>query len=294
MKRHVHFECIGGASGDMILAALLDADAGLKVEELLEDLRQLPIGDFSLELQDASSRGIRGKQLIVSAESATGNYESCGLDHIRGMVSKATSWPQVVRERILKVFERLAKAEARVHEIPPEQVHFHEVGAVDSIVDICGAVLALYRLQVETISVGAIPLGAGTIFCEHGELPNPAPATMELVKGHPVQFVDEQYEMVTPTAAALLMELMTGHRPMPGMIPVAVGYGVGWSHSFSRPNVLRAILLEAHPVGDDVCVLLETVVDDTPPELIAVALEKALAAGALDAYAVPVLSLIHI
>jgi len=287
--KHLHFDCIGGASGDMLLGAL--ADLGVDLAAIAARLRRLPLPDFSLQKERTRTAGILSTRVTVRIEGADREAPQPHrhLSDILGMIQQAGGWPEGARRTAAAVFERLAEAEAKVHGMDKEEVHFHEVGAVDSILDVCGVALAVAELGVQEVSVGPVPLGRGTITCAHGVLPNPAPATLELLKGHPVVHVDEEYETITPTGAALLMELKSLPNPPEGWTVSGVGYGAGNCTGRSRPNLLRAVLLREQPAaGEDVCLLLETAVDDVSAELVGVALEKLLAAGAWDAYAVPV------
>jgi len=195
-----------------------------------------------------------------------------------------------VKEASLAVFQRLAEAEALVHETTPDKVHFHEVGAVDSIVDIAGACLGLELLAIDSVTVSPLPLGHGTVRTVHGVLPVPAPATVELLKGMNIVPADEPFELVTPTGAALL-STWTRHKSIPaGLRLQRVGHGFGHHPLTSRPNVLRAMLLESQPADtrNDECLVLECNLDDTIPELIGSLTTRLLTAGALDAFLTPV------
>lgn len=279
---HLHFDSIGGASGDMILAALIDL--GAPRDELQRRLADLAIGPFEIRAAPFEDHGLRGRQVVVQVEQAK-HPAHRRLPDIRDLIDRSRLAPRV-KESALRVFRRLAEAEAQVHGTMPEQVHFHEVGAVDSIVDIVGACLALELLAVDTVSVGPLPLGHGTVKSAHGVLPVPAPATVELLKGMPVIPADEPFELVTPTGAALL-----GAWTSPASVPPSagrlqrVGHGFGHHRLSSRPNLLRALLLEsATESAADACLVLECNLDDTIPELLGNLASALLAAGALDAF----------
>lgn len=183
----------------------------------------------------------------------------------------------------------MAEAEAKVHGTSVENVHFHEVGAVDSILDIVGAVCALELLSVDSVFCSPIPTGSGVVHCAHGVMPVPAPATAELLTGVPLATCDESGELTTPTAAAVLTTLAESFGPLPAMTIGAIGYGAGSREGQTRPNVLRVLVGEAAESGDtDEILVLETNVDDASPEVVGYCMERLMAAGALDVYAVPI------
>ncbi|MDA0577756.1 MAG: nickel pincer cofactor biosynthesis protein LarC [Verrucomicrobia bacterium] len=319
---HLRFDSIGGASGDMILASLIDA--GVKADDLRRPLASLNIGEFSLKVSRVTRDGHAATCVRVDIPGAhthakrpharhahTHDHEHdhqhdhghAPHDHdhahhhhhphrtlrtIRGILRKS-KLPARVKALSLDVFQRLAEAEGRVHRMPPDDVHFHEVGAVDSIVDIVGGCLALDILGIEVVSVGALPMGTGTIHCQHGVMPNPAPATAELLKGHPLIQTDEPHELVTPTGAALLMswQAMSTTKPPPACRITRIGTAFGTRTLHARPNMLRALLMESTPAASathDTCLVLECNLDDMNPEWIGALTHRLLAAGALDVF----------
>ena len=294
----LHFQGIGGASGDMILAALLDL--GASPDGLRAVLQRLPIGPVSIEAAPAGSHGLHGLRLEVRLpESPNPHPTAAGVAHSHGPVAPAhehrtfrdlremlvhSDLPAAVRDRSIRVFSRLAEAEGRVHGIPAEDVQFHEVGATDSIVDIAGACWALDALGVERVSFDPLPLGSGTVQCAHGIYPVPAPAVVELLRGLPTAGAGEAGEMVTPTGAALLAEWRTDAECPPGRM-IRCGLGFGHRAWPSRPNVLRAMLLETSgspAPGRDEIVSLETHLDDVTPEIIGALAGRLMTAGAAD------------
>jgi len=291
----LRFDSVGGASGDMILAALVDLgiNAGT-LQNLLSGIVGQPL---EIRAERSFDRGLSGIRISIRAQGVSHADHHVGLDHIRRLLSQS-SLPERVQALSLKVFERLAKAEASVHQTTPEAVHFHELGAVDTIADIVGACLGLDMLEVDEVIVGPLPLGVGTIECEHGILPNPAPATVELLRGHPVVNTQEPFELVTPTGAALLMEwrelkaATTAKHSAPACGALTIGrsgHGLGHRSLQTRPNILRATLMETKPssvTAGDHCIVLECNLDDTIPELIGSLSQKLLAAGAWDAFTV--------
>ena len=292
MKPILWFDSVGGASGDMILAALIDL--GASVDILNAGLQNMGLTGLRIEAVPHTANGLRGTKVIVREQEhhthgAHGHPPHRGLPEIRRLIGDS-ALPEPVRNRAVAVFERLAAAEGRVHGKPPDEIHFHEVGALDSIADIVGSCLALSLLHAQDTGFSPLPLGHGTIQCAHGTLPNPPPATVELLKGFPITHADEPYELVTPTGAALL----TAWRTLDG-IPEAgiirkVGHGFGQRTLKTRPNLLRALLIEPPdaPPALHHCLVLETNIDDTTPELIGALAGKLMARGALDVFTIPV------
>lgn len=291
-------ESVGGASGDMILGAL--ADLGVDLSQVEATLQSLAPDPIHFHVDPAESHGLHGTRVTVHAHDHEGDHDHPhgnedkshihghgphrGLREITEMI-EATALPETVRDQSLAVFRRIAEAEAEVHRIDVQHIHFHEVGALDSIADIVGGCLALSLLDVGKVVVGPLPVGRGTVVCAHGEYPAPAPATLLLLKNYPLVQTDEPFELVTPTGAALLSEWKTDHAPPAGSRVVRVGYGFGHRVLNTRPNVLRAMLLEADEGAEsDVCMVMECNVDDGNPELIGVLTESLLAVGALDVF----------
>ncbi len=296
MKRILWFDSVGGASGDMILSTLIDL--GVRPSDLNEALASLGHFHITIEARQHASHGMHGSQITVHAHEhhATHHHEHLhhtphhaphrGLLEIRAMIEAATLPPEV-KKKSIAVFQRLAEAEARVHGKTPEEVHFHEVGALDAIADIVGACLGLHLLNIDHVGVSPLPQGHGTITCAHGIFPNPAPGTVELLKGFAVSHADEPYELVTPTGAALLTTWRNLKSWPEGWLIKAVGHGFGQRTLDQRPNLLRGTLLEAPPVktmDPDLCLVLETNIDDTTPELVGSLVQKLLAVGAYDAF----------
>ncbi|MGD9873835.1 MAG: nickel pincer cofactor biosynthesis protein LarC [Kiritimatiellia bacterium] len=291
----LRFESIGGASGDMILGALigLGVDAAW-IEKQLADFLPDP---FHIATEPHESRGLNGIQthVHVGGHHAHEHHHRHEHEHehrsfrvIREMIANSSLDPRV-KELSIKVFQRLADAEGAVHQKPAEDVHFHEVGATDSIVDIVGACLAYVKLGIEGVSVGRLPLGSGSVVCQHGIYPLPAPATLELLKGFPVEQTQEPFELVTPTGAALLMTWRSEQVPEHGRILQFVN-SFGHRKLNHRPNVLRATIAESAGGESPVqgCLVMETNLDDMTPELLGALTESLLKAGALEAFTTPV------
>lgn len=279
---HLHFQPTGGAAGDMILASLISAGAPL--EEVSSALERLGV-DFDLSSQSTEVSGISALRVHVEHSEERSHRT---LTDISALVS-GSGLPGRVVERSLAAFRRLAEAEGAVHGIPPEEVAFHEVGAVDSIVDTVGSCVALELLDVETISSGPLPLGHGTVDAAHGPLPVPAPATLETLRDCRVRWTDEPRETTTPTGAALMQSLTNGEftESPPPMTLRDIGYGAGNASLLYAPNLLRASLGEMEgPSGE--LELLEANIDDASGELLGSAVDRLLEAGVPDAWLEPI------
>lgn len=284
--RLAYFDCFCGSAGDMILAALVHA--GLDVTCLHDVVSSLGLRGVTIHVSQVQRKGIAARHVRVDvAPEARRKHRH--LPQILEMIGNA-SLPPAVAQRARQVFERLAAAEAKVHGIVVDQVHFHEVGAADAIVDIVGACLGLHVLGIERVVCSPIPTGSGTVTCEHGVLPVPAPATAELLQGVPLAACDETGELTTPTGAAILTTLADAFGPLPAMSIQTVGYGAGTRENCTRPNLLRVLIgTDATSTdGDEQIVVLETNLDDVPGQTLAHATEQLLAAGALDVFTVPI------
>ena len=311
--RTLRFDSTGGASGDMILAALIDA--GADATSLKTQLASLDIGEFYIVSEPASDHAFHGTRVTVSYPHHD-RHPHRHLNDIEGLID-GSDLPEDVKLKSKQVFQRLAAAEARVHGTTPDEVAFHEVGAVDSIVDVVGSCLAMQMLNIESVDVSPLPVGRGTIEGAHGTMPVPVPATVELLKNHEISQTDEPFELVTPTGAALLMEWKETGGPFDAAqgkrttdepyTPVGVGYGFGHRKLNARPNMLRATVLEyqdpsqssqdSHPSSraesrdlkqPGICLVLECNLDDTIPELLGSLTQKLMSQGALDVFTTPV------
>ncbi|MBT3256467.1 MAG: nickel pincer cofactor biosynthesis protein LarC [Deltaproteobacteria bacterium] len=288
-----YLDCFSGLSGDMFLGSLLDA--GLSFDQLKQCLQTLPFHGYELELRRETRNQISGARFMVHLDE--GHYKEHGhkkhghknrdLKAISEVIGQG-DLTDSVKKKSMAIFESLARVEGHIHNLPPDQVHFHEVGAVDSIIDIVGAVYALEILGIERLVVSPLPLGSGFVKTAHGRIPVPAPATLALLKGVPVLNSGVQQEMVTPTGAALATGLAASFGPMPPMVVQNVGYGVGSRELRDRPNLLRIIIgHEEHGKQTDTVVVLETNLDDMRPEGLGYLMERLLEAGALDVVFLP-------
>ena len=298
----------------MILGALVELGAPL--DELTAALKTLGLAPFTLTTERGERMHLTGLHLGVHiaghpeagepadplgvahahahhhhhepADHHHHHHDHRALSDIEALI-RAAPLPAPVQARALAAFQALGRAEAKIHGVPLEAIHFHEVGADDSILDLVGCCWALHRLGIETVSVGPIPQGQGVIRCAHGVFPNPAPATQELLIGFPVVQTEEPFELVTPTGAALLATWQNAATIPAGGVLARVAYSLGRRELHTRPNALRASLYESADAPEsDTCLVLECNLDDTTPELVGVLIEDALAAGALDAWCSPV------
>jgi uncharacterized protein (TIGR00299 family) protein len=282
----VHFDCFAGAGGDMIVAALLDAGADLNA--LRSELDKLDLEGYSLAAQTVSRGGMSGTKFDVQITSDQPEHHHRGLKDCLELIKRA-DLPARAAKRASDIFTRLAQVEAQVHGCTIAEIHFHEVGAVDSIVDIVGACLALEQLEIEQVFCSVIPVGTGTIECQHGTIPVPAPATAELLRGFKTRQGPIVGEMTTPTAAAVLTTLAGVFTEMPAMDLSSVGYGAGTRESDVLPNLLRVFVGEPSQSGTaDTVVELTVNLDDCTGEIIGTTIEKLLTAGCMDAWAAPI------
>lgn len=282
-----YFDCFSGASGDMILAACIDA--GADIETLRADLAGLAVPGWSLESQAVRKQGFNAAQIDVRIDPAADKPHR-HLKHIREIIEKS-ALPAVVAQRALAIFTRLAEAEAAVHGTTIEKVHFHEVGAIDAIVDIVGGCAALHRLGIDEIRCSPVPTGSGTVKCDHGIMPVPAPATAELLKGVPLADCDETGELTTPTGAAILTTLAKSFGPMPAMRIERIGVGAGRRDGQKRANILRLFVGEqvsAEATETDEVVVIEANLDDVSGQVIGHVYDRLFEAGALDVFTTPI------
>ena len=281
-----YFDCFAGAAGDMIVGALLDA--GLSLETLRAELAKLELPGVSVSAERVRRGGLTGTKFTVQPGQTAPPRRN--LSDILALL-EASALPERPRRQAQAIFQRLGEAEAKVHGVDVQEVHFHEVGAVDSIVDIVAATVGLERLGVEGVLCSPLPTGSGTVQTAHGELPLPAPATAELLRRWEIVPGPEgaRGELTTPTAAAVLTTLAERAGAAPEMTLEAVGYGAGAREAGPVPNLLRVLIGSCRQPGRiDTVVELSANLDDCTGEVIGAALEKLLAAGCLDAWATPV------
>jgi uncharacterized protein (TIGR00299 family) protein len=280
----LHFDCFSGISGDMTLAALLDAGADADAVRAGLDSLGLPI---RLEVDRIRKGGFAAVQVRVEAPEEHIHRHLPQVEEILGR--GALSARQ--RDLALRIFRRLAQAEATVHGMPLDAVHFHEVGALDSIADIAGVAIAVDLLGVEWFTSRSVPTGSGMVKCAHGLMPIPAPGTAELLKGAPLAPSPIKAELTTPTGAAILATLVQEWTETPALTLERVGHGAGQRDFVDQPNILRVLVGEAagvNPAESDRVWMVETNLDDVPAEVVGYCFEQLFAAGALDVFATPV------
>jgi hypothetical protein len=308
----LYLDIFSGISGDMFIGALIDL--GADARKLERELKKLKLGGYHLHVARKQKSGIAGVKFDVHLADAHEHHHGHHPDHshdhhhhdenrtfeeIKKLIgrSKLSAW---VKKKSVAVFQRIAKAEGKIHGLPLEKVHFHEVGAVDSIVDIVGACIALELLGKPHVLAGPVVEGTGWVDCAHGRFPVPTPATLAILgaRGIGVTQCDEPHELVTPTGAALLVEFAENFGPMQNLVAVKTGFGLGTRDHQTRPNVLRAVLgkpstLNSQPSTaldweTDRVAVLETNLDDVSGEILGYFVEAALAAGALDVFHTPI------
>ena len=285
-----YFDCFSGISGDMTLGALIDLGVPLKYLE--ERLNSIPLTDFDITVTPVHRNGIGAISVTV------GMYDGQTARNFADIRSMIENCPlsERIKATSLQIFKRLATSEAHIHGCSTEEVHFHEVGGIDAIVDIVGTAICLDYLGIKNVIASHIPLGKGFVTCSHGKLPVPAPATLEILKGIPVYGTDIPHELVTPTGAAIIVTLSEGFGTMPDMTVTGIGYGAGQRELEAGPNLLRiitgigsetAIDLSGEMPEDHISIL-ETCIDDMNPELFGYLMDRLFADGALDVYWIPV------
>lgn len=287
----LYFDCFSGISGDMTLAALIDL--GIDKDLLVSELKKLHVDGWELSLSEMSKHGIGAKHVDVVLEehhhSHQHHHEHRTMADIEQLIRKSTISGNA-KDIALRIFQRLAVAEAKVHGTTPDKVHFHEVGAVDSIIDIVGVAICIDILAPDKVYASVLHDGYGFVKCQHGTIPVPVPAVTELLAARGVTFRqhDIEGEMMTPTGAAIMSELAESFGPMPGMEISKTGYGAG-RKDFPIPNILRIVAGKTVSSADsDMLTVIETNIDDSTPEILGYVMDKLLKAGARDVFFTPV------
>jgi len=282
--RTAYFDCFSGASGDMILGALVDA--GVPLDELRADIGRLGISGLDLSAERVSRRGVAATKIHVAVPA--GDKAHRHLHHIEKLIDGSTLDAET-KDTAVAIFRNLARAEGAVHGAPPEKVHFHEVGAFDAIADIVGAAAGLRRLGASEVRASSLPLGSGFVECQHGTFPVPGPATAELLRGVPVTMGGGEGELVTPTGAAILATVCRSFGEGASLAIERLGYGAGTRDRKDVPNVLRLVVGESESsASSDRVLCLECEIDDQTGETLAPLLDALLKAGAVDAYFTPI------
>lgn len=283
MSRRLHIDPVAGVSGDMLLGALVDAGASL--DDVRGQLQRLAIDDWSITSERVTRHGLTGT--LVSVRTGDTAHHRGASELLR--IVRSAGLSDRVTSRASSIIERIAAVEAAIHAVPVDDVHFHEVGALDTIIDIVGVCVALDLLDVEGVSCSPLPTGAGTVVTAHGELPVPAPATLALIAGTRLEwrFTDDPIEVVTPTGAAIVAELA---EPATGTVMSvdAIGYGFGSSTALVRANCCRVAIGESAKRSLETVVRLSTTIDDQSPESLAVVIDDLQQSGVLDVWSSPV------
>lgn len=278
-----YFDCFSGISGDMVLGALVDS--GVEIAALEAELRRLDLHDWKISAAKVKRGALFASQVTVESRE---DHHHRGLSEIMRMIERAELPPRV-KDRASRIFQRLGEAEAKVHQVDIEKVHFHEVGAVDAIIDIVGAAVGFELLGIDEFACSSLDVGAGRVKTAHGILPVPAPATAELLRDAPVYSSGIEKELVTPTGAAIASTLATRFAEIPPMHLKSIGYGAGSTDLAERPNVFRLLVGDAAGMKegeqwDAPISVIEANLDDMSPQIYGYFVERALAAGALDVF----------
>ena len=277
-----YFDCLFGVSGDMILGSLVAC--GVPLDHLGNELGKLGVDGFELKESKVSRSGISAVHVDVKTKP---QHEHRHLGQIKNIIESSTLSGRI-KEKAVRIFTRLAGAEANVHGTTPEKIHFHEVGALDAIIDVVGTCIGLEYLQVDTVVSSPLSFGTGTVTCEHGVMPVPVPAVVELTKGIPVVRTIRKGELTTPTGAAIVTTLASSYGHLENFISEVSGYGAGSRESEEHPNVLRITIGKTtHLFDEDHSVLIETNIDDMNPEIFGYLSDMLLSAGAKDVFMSP-------
>jgi len=293
MSRILYFDCRSGISGDMTVGALLDL--GIDREALLEQLDHLDLEGASIQIDKKDTFGIMATDFNVVMPNLETPQSHRTFTDIKQLIDSSGLESQV-KQLSKQIFQSIAEAESKVHGVPIEEIHFHEIGAIDSIVDIVGTSICLSLVKVDGIFASPLHLGRGFVDCDHGKLPVPAPATVEILRGVPVYSTGIEGELVTPTGAAIIKNMAQDFIDLPPMVVETIGYGQG-KKDYGIPNVLRVFLgrvsdtehivsdmINGMSIGQEEIILLETNIDDLSPEIYSYLLPKLLERGALDVF----------
>jgi len=284
MMKTLYFDCFAGASGDMILGAMVAA--GVEPNYVREQLSLLPVSGFNINFETVNRSGLSATYARVEIEPEHKHRHLSDIKHI----IETSALSAVVKQRAVQIFTRLAEAEARVHNEPIDHVHFHEVGAIDAIVDVVGAAICFDALQIDRFICSPIHVGSGMVKMAHGQFPVPPPAVTELLKGVPFYATEIKGELLTPTGAAIITTVCSKYGPIPRMTADLSGYGAGTREYQDFPNVLRVLIGQTEDVGatDERLWMIETNLDDASPQIIGHVMDRVLESGAVDCFFTPV------
>ncbi len=280
--RIAYFNCFSGISGDMILGALLDL--GWPVEELEKELGKLNLTGYKIKVKKVQKKSIAATQIKIETK---GDEKERKLPHILSII-ETSKLGKEIKEISKSIFTKLAAVEAKIHKKSPEEIHFHELGGLDTIIDVVGAAVGIKYLGIEKIYASSLPLGKGFVKCAHGTLPLPAPATLELLKEIPVYGSQIEAELVTPTGAAIITSLAKNFGEMPSIKIESIGYGAG-QRDLPTPNLLRvSVGIAKNAYQEDTVSLIETNIDDMNPEFYEHVINRLFKEGALDVFLTPI------
>jgi len=279
-----YFDCFSGASGDMILGSLIDA--GLNPHQLREELKKLRIPTVSLKIKKVLKGGLSATRVIVEGKKERRSHRD--LEEMLRIIDRSRLGAEI-KEKSKEVLKRIASVEAKIHRKPVKEVHFHDIGGLDTIVDIVGSIWGLHQMEIDEIHVSRVNVGTGFVKCEHGILPVPAPATLSLMKGKPIYSTGVEAELLTPTGAAILTSLASKFGPMPSMRVEKIGYGAG-RDDLSHPNLLRLMIgASAATSRNDRVTVIETNIDDMNPQFYDYVMEKLLAMEVQEVFLTPIM-----
>ena len=284
-----YFDCFSGISGDMILGALVDL--GIEPSSLANELDKLNLDEFTIDFKKVTKHSIAATHAVVEERNLDqkrhNNHHHRHLSDIFAILDQSSLQPDIIHQS-KQIFDKLAEAEAKVHDTSKDKVHLHEVSGIDSIVDIVGTVIGLNLLGIEKIYASPISLGTGFVTCDHGKMPVPVPGTMEILKDIPVRPTEIRKELTTPTGAAVISSLTESFGPMPKMVIKQIGYGAGTRDLTEIPNLLRIVIGQENDTDQDEVYIIETNIDDNSPEIIGHVMEKLFNIGALDVFLTPI------
>jgi uncharacterized protein (TIGR00299 family) protein len=288
MKKICYFDCFAGASGNMILGALIDL--GLDLDYLKQELKKLNLSGYAIDVSKAMRNSLSGTLFTVKVDKQEHHHRT--LKDILNLINQS-DLETAVKEKASSMFQRLGEIEAAIHHKPVKEVAFHEVGAVDSIIDIVGTAIALHWFKIDEFACSPINVGSGTVECHHGTLPVPAPATVELLRGIPVYSSGIECELVTPTGALIISSYVKNFGALPAMIIEKVGYGAGQKDLQHFPNLLRIFIgkrnKDIDKLQEDETVIIEANIDDMNPENFGYCQERLFNEGALDVFFTPII-----
>lgn len=284
--RIAYFDCFSGISGDMVLGAMLDA--GVDIESVKRELMKLNLDGYEIRVSKVDRNGLAGTKVDIVVDKEK-HIHSANYGDIKKIIKKS-GLSERIKNNSIRIFKRIAEAEAKIHNTPIDNIHFHEVGAVDSIIDIVGAAVCIDLLAIDEIISSPVNTGSGTVKTKHGLLPVPAPAAAEMLRGFPFYSSDIKFELATPTGVGIITVMAKEFNLMPLMNTTAIGYGAGSSNFLNLPNVLRIVIGETYnPLECDSVIVIESNIDDMNPQFYDHIIDRLFEAGALDVFLTPII-----